>query len=182
MGDVEVDYNNGALELTLGVNRTNVGGVTGLSPTVAIRQAGTTGTYLDWSTLTFKNAGWIVKNEPMTDLGTGFYTAILNVNGLGFTPTTGLPQQLIAEYTVPNVGEAGIQMDEITVSELRPDAKLARQYNTNRLEAEGGSPGTLKLYEDDGVTVQSTQNLTDFSGGDVSNTPGAPAKRGAAPP
>lgn len=181
---IEADYNDTSIPLELAINRGNVGGVPGLTPTVAVRLSPTTDFYLDWSDNTFKNVGWVVKNEPMTDLslsgGTpGVYQAILNVSALGFTPLTGLPQKLIAEYTSTGSQTGGLAIDTIFVSELRPDAKIARQTDTNRLEAEGGNPGTLTLYEDDNVTVQSVQTLLDFAGNAVVNTTGTPAKRGA---
>jgi hypothetical protein len=175
---LEADFNDTSFPLELVINTIGQGGVAGLSPTVAIRLSPSTNNYLDWATMTFKTSGWIVKNQPMTDLGTGVYQQILNVAALGFTPLTGLPQKLLAEYTSTGTGTGGLAEDTIFVSELRPDAQVARQFDTNRLEALGGSPGTLTLYEDDGVTVQSVQPLRDFAGGAVVNTPGSPAKRG----
>jgi hypothetical protein len=178
----EIDYNNPAFALQLLVNLINTGGVDGLSPTVAIRLLPSTNLYLDWTTLTFKVAGWGVKFEPMVDVGNGIYQAILNVAGLGFTPLSGLPQNLSAEYNLPASPLGGEGQDFLVISELRPDAKIARQYDTNRLEAEGGSPdGTLTIYEDDGVTVQAVQQLNDYAGGPVVNTIGTPAKRGPVP-
>jgi|HubBroStandDraft_2_1064218.scaffolds.fasta_scaffold00001_51 hypothetical protein len=178
MGTLEFDYNDadGALELV--VNLIGVGGVPGLTCTVAVREAPTTNSYLDWNDYTFKTVGWVTKFQPMTDIGNGMYQAILNVPLLGFTPLTGLPQILVAEYNSSGVGTSGLASDTIFVSELRPDAKLARQYDTNRATTIGGLPGTFTLYEDDGVTVQSTQTLLDFAGNAVVNTPGTPAQRG----
>ena len=175
---LEADYNDTSIPLELVIDFIGQGGVPGLSPTVAVRLSPSANNYLDWATMTFKLFGWIVKNQPMTDLGTGIYQQILNVAALGFTTLTPLPQKLIAEYTSTGAGTSGIDADTVFVSELRPDAKIARQYDTNRLEALGGFPGTLTLYQDDGVTVQSVQPLLDFAGNTVDNTPGTPAKRG----
>jgi len=175
----EVDYSDAAYPLELVVNDAGVGGVSGLTCTVAIRQASTTNSYLDWSDATFKTSGWSVKNQPLTDLGTGIYQVALNVASLGFTPAGGLPVKLVAEYSSTGSGTSGLAIDTLIVSELRPDAKIARQFNTNKLVAQGGNPGTLVLYEDDGATVQSTQNLEDYAGGAVTNTPGSPAQRGS---
>jgi hypothetical protein len=177
---LEADYNDTSFPLELVINLSGQGGVPGLSPTVAIRLSPSTNNYLDWSTMTFKTSGWGVKNQPMTDLGTGIYQQILNVAALGFTPLTGLPQKLLVEYTSTGTNTSGIAEDTVIVSELRPDAKIARQFDTNRLVALGGLPGTLTLYQDDGVTVQSVQPLTDYAGATVVNTPGTPAKRGPA--
>jgi len=177
-GDLEVDYNNAAYVLTLTVNLLNSGGVPGLNPTVAIRLAPTTNEYWDWATNTFKTSGWTTQFEPMTDLGTGRYQAVLNVAAMGFTPLSGLPQTLIAEYNIPNPGHQGISTDEITVSELRPATTRTRQYATNRMETV--APGTMTLFQDDAVTPLTTQTLTDAGNGPIVNAPGAPQKRGAA--
>jgi hypothetical protein len=181
MGDLEADYNLASLPLELNVVNITAGGsgITGLTCTVAVRMGGTTTDYLDWNDNTFKNAGWVVKNQPMADLGTGVYEVDLPVQALGFTPLTGLPVELVAEYSQSDGTGVGA-IDYITVSELRPDAKLSRQYNTNRLDAL--APGQLTLYEDDAVTVQSVQTLTDATGGPTVDAPGAPQKRGPAPP
>ena len=112
----------------------------------------------------------------MTDLGNGMYQTALAVSALGFTPLTGLPVELVAEYSQDGATVGGV--DILTVSELRPDAKLSRQYQTNRLESL--APGTLTLYQDDAATVQSVQTLTDAAGGPTVNVPTAPQKRGAA--
>lgn len=171
---IEVDYNAVNWPLELSVVQSG-SGVPGLTATVAIRQGGTTNSYLDWADNTFKTSGWTTKNEPMADLGTGVYQAAIDVAALGFTPLTGLPRELVAEYSI--VGYSGVGgIDYIIVSELRPDAKTSRQFNTNKLAAL--APGVLTLYADDGVTVQSTQPLTDATGGAVSNTPGSPQVRG----
>jgi hypothetical protein len=177
MGTLEADYNDDSFPLELIVDQLNVGGVPGLSCTVAIRLFPSTTLYLDWTTNTFKAAGWGIKFQAMTDLGTGVYQQILNVAALGFNTLTPLPVKLIAEYNSAGVGTSGLASDTIFVSELRPDAETSRQYQSNRLEALGGLPGTLTLYEDDGVTVKSVQNLLDYAGNAVINTPGTPAKR-----
>jgi hypothetical protein len=176
---IECDWNDDEIPLELCVSKINVGGIPGLTCTVAIRLSPTSNSYLDWSDNTFKTAGWTIKFQPMNDLGTGMYQAILNVAALGFTPLMGLPQKLIAEYNSSGAGTSGLASDTLYVSELRPDAKLARQYGTNKVKTLGGLPGTFTLYEDDGVTVQSTQTLLDFAGNAVVNTPGTPAQRGA---
>ena len=178
MSTLEADYSSSSLLLTLVVNLLGTGGVPGLTCTVAVRQSPTTNSYLDWSTNTFKTSGWGVKNQPLTDLGTGVYQTVLNVAALGFTPLTPLPVVLIAEYTSTGAGTSGLASDTIFVSELRPDAKLARQYQTNKVTSIGGSPGTLTVFADDGVTVQSTQTLEDYTGSTVNNTPGTPAIKG----
>lgn len=180
---LEADYTDTSFPLELVIDLQNFGGVTGVATTVAVRLSPTTNSYLDWSDNLFKTSGWVVKDQPMTDLGTGVYQQILNVAALGFTTLSPLPQKLIAEYTSSGLGTGGLDADIIIVSELRPDAKIARQYDTNILIAEGGSPnGTLTILADDNVTVQAVQTLKDYAGGPVINTTGTPAIRGPAPP
>lgn len=58
--------------------------------------------------------------------------------------------------------------------------QLLRMGLTNRLEETAGSPGLLKLYADDGTTLLKTWQLRDGSGGAVTASSGAPARRGAA--
>ena len=57
-----------------------------------------------------------------------------------------------------------------------------RKMASNRLAETDGSPGTLVLYDDDGVTVLGTYNLTDISGAAVSTPAGQPARRTAVTP
>lgn len=177
MATIEADWSDTQTPLELVVNLIGSGGVPGLACTVAIRLSPTTDSYLDWNDYVFKTSGWVTQFQSMSNIGNGMYQAILNTKELGFTPLTGLPQKLIAEYTSIGAGTAGLASDTIYVSELRPDAELARQYQTNRLEVEGGAPGTSTLYEDDGATVLSVQTLLDYAGNPVVNTPGTPAKR-----
>jgi hypothetical protein len=182
MATLEADWDDSDFPMELCVNLIGSGGVSGLACTVALRLFPTTNFYLDWTTNTFKNSGWGVKFQPMTDIGNGMYQVVLDILVLGFTPLTGLPRKLIAEYNSPGIGTGGLGSDTIVVSEVRPDTKLSRQFQTNRLEAEGGAPnGTLTLFEDDGVTIQSVQPLTDYINNPVNNTPGTPAKRGPVP-
>ncbi len=56
---------------------------------------------------------------------------------------------------------------------------LLRKALTNRLEAAPGNPGTLILFDDDGVTPLLTWATRDESGGAVAAAPGAPSRRGA---
>lgn len=173
---VEVDWNAPAEPLELNVVQLGAG-VPGLTCTVAVRKGGTTGTYLDWATNLFSNGPWALKNQPLVDLGTGVYQTSLPVAALGFTPLTPLPVYLVAEYS--QSGQLVGAVDFLTISELRPDAKAARQYNTNKVTAL--APGVLTRYADDGVTVLSTQPLTDAGGGPTVDVPTAPQQRGGGP-
>lgn len=111
-GPIVADYEDTALPLELAASLLGTGGVTGLAPTVAIRDA-VSSKYLDWNDMTFKSSGWTTKNKAMTDLGTGVYQALLNVSVLGYT-LANLPERLVAEYTVAGVN-ASLLRDTITV-------------------------------------------------------------------
>lgn len=63
--------------LTLTAN-TN-GGVTGLSPTVMIRDA-ITNHYLDFNDNTFKSSGWTTPSTAMTEVGRGHYTKAVDTS------------------------------------------------------------------------------------------------------
>lgn len=175
----EADFNDTQVPLELVVDVLGRGGLPGLTPTVAIRLFPSTNLYLDWVDLKFKAAGWGLKFNPMVDIGNGIYQQIFNAAGVTTANALPIPYKVTAEYNTTGVCTSGEALDLIFVTELRPDAKLARQFNTNRLESFGGNPGQLVLFADDGVTVQSTQQLRDFLGGAVIDSPGCPAKRSA---
>ena len=150
------------------------GGIGGLTPTVAVRDGSTTDSYLDWSDNTFKTSGWTLKNAPMTEITAGIYQRSLDILALlkdaGFT--------MVAEYAVSDPAASGVDTDVLTITRVGTDSSLARKFLTNRLEAEGGSPnGTQTLYDDDSTTPLGTQQLRDYAGGAVVNTPGSPARR-----
>lgn len=85
--------------LKLTINQEGVGGVTGLSPTVAVRNAATTNSYLDFADGTFKTGGWTLRDAPLTDIGDGHYQRNLNAAGV-----TGMAPGLVVatEYAVDN--------------------------------------------------------------------------------
>jgi hypothetical protein len=174
----QVEVTETALPLELVVDQLGLGPVTGLSPTVAVRNIslGFPWSYLDWSDMTFKTSGWTTKNQVMTEVGGGFYQQILDVAALTLPDGT----YFSAEYNVNNgMGIAGADMDTFEVVEVQGQVNLLRQGLTNRLWEAPGNPGTLVLYADDGVTPLLEWSLTDTSGGGVVASPGAPARRSA---
>lgn len=64
--------------LVLTIEQEGVGGVTGKSPTVALRNASTTNSYLDWADNTFKVAGWTTKYASMSEVERGHYQRVFN--------------------------------------------------------------------------------------------------------
>ena len=100
-----------SIPLNLTLEQEGVGGITGKAPTVALRDGSTTNSYFDWSDNTFKTAGWTTKDAPMTEIGNGHYTRILNA-ALAATVVPGLV--LIAEFHVDD-GASVVGDDHDTV-------------------------------------------------------------------
>lgn len=174
---LEVEVTETALPLELTVDKLGVGGVTGLSPTVAVRNASTVNSYLDFSDLAFKTSGWTTKYASMSEVERGHYQRLLNVSALSLA----VGFRLVAEYHADNgSGVIGDDLDLFLVTNKRANTELLRQALTNRLEEVSGSPGTLKLYADDATTVIKTWTLKDEFGNAVNPAIGTPARRGAA--
>jgi hypothetical protein len=80
--------NSTAFPLQLTVSRDGFGGVTGLSPTVALRDATGTTNYIDWDDLVMKSSGWVTKYASMTETERGTYVREMDVATIGFTEGT----------------------------------------------------------------------------------------------
>lgn len=177
----QAESNAAAVPLELTIDQPGVGGVTGCSPTVALRNisAGAPLSYLDWATQTFKAGGWTTKNQPMSEVGGGHYEQLLALAALRLAAGT----QLSAEYAVNNgAGIVGVDADLISVVQVGQEVDLLRKVAMNRLEEASGNPGTLTLYDDDGASVLETWQLRDEFGNAVLPSVGTPAKRGAGSP
>jgi hypothetical protein len=170
---VEVNVTQWPLDLT--INKLGVGGVTGLTPTVALRNAATVNSYLDWSDYVFKTSGWIQQYLTLTEVGHGYYRALLNVALLNMPVGT----VLSAEYANTGSGVAGNTAETLEIVQVQEEVNFLRKIASNRLEEVSGSPGMLTLYDDDGVTPLTNWQLQDERGGPVVYQPGAPAKRSA---
>ncbi len=171
-----VDKSVASFPLVLVVNQPGIGGVPGQTSTVAIRDAATNNSYLDWTTGLFAIGGWVVKDAPMTDIGNGIYQ-----RNLLLSTTAGIlvGSFFVAEYSTTGA-VLGISQEVYQAThDSSADVTLLRKIATNRLEELGGNPGTVKLYDDDGVTLLLTWPLHDFTGGAVVDAVGAPARRGA---
>jgi len=161
--------------LILTLNQEGVGGITGQTPTVALRRI-LDNEYLDWATNTFKASGWTTKYQPMNELERGNYQVLLTADGLLSAGT-----YYAVEYNLNGAGSLkGQSADLVFVTSLDTDVSLLRKALTNRMEETGGSPGLLILYDDDGVTPLKTWQLRDETGGTVVSTVGAPARRSQA--
>ena len=88
------------------------GGIEGLSPTVAIRDARTTNNYLDFADLVFKTSGWSTQFAPLAEVGNGRYVRQVDGDPAGDDPYLWtldtqqpplVPAYFIAEFDVPNL-------------------------------------------------------------------------------
>ncbi len=168
------------LELT--IEKEGVGGVAGKVPTVRVRDGATTNSFLDWGDNAFKTAGWTQVDRPLTEVGSGHYTELLDLSALGAV----VGNIFIAQYAVNDGADVvGDAHDVILVGEQASadfaqallDISLIRKSITNRMEEFPGTPGTLILWDDDGVTPLLQWQIRDAAGGGVVATVGCPAKR-----
>lgn len=99
--------------LDLTIEQDGTGGLTGLTPTVAVRRAATTDSYLDFADNTFKTIGWTTKYASMLEAERGHYTYSLDLSALSLTPG----DTLSVEYRVDESGVIGDAQDAIVVVE-----------------------------------------------------------------
>jgi|SRR3990172_6590153 len=177
MGTIIAEVGQLVVALDLTIDREGVGGLTGLVPTVAIRNAATLNSYLDWADNIFKIAGWTTKYALMSEVERGHYQRILSLAPLTTVVSNSI---LTAEYHVDNGSDViGDALDYVFVTDTNFDIEFLRKLATNRLETSSGNPGLLKLYDDDGFTVLKTWQLKDEFGGAILPAVGAPSNRGA---
>jgi len=100
-----------SIPLNLTLEQEGVGGITGKSPTVALRDGSTSSSYFDWADGLFKTSGWTMKNAVMAEVGNGHYIYILNAAVAG-TIIPGLV--LVAEFHVDD-GSSVIGVDHDTI-------------------------------------------------------------------
>lgn len=164
--------------LVLSVNNPGTGGVTGLSPTVAFRNATTLDSYLDFDDGTFKASGWGTKYAPLAPSERGHYQRTLDMAAIAASSG----DIFVAEYHVAGAdfdGDAS-EVHMVLDNASATDVTFLRKVFTNRLEESPGDPGTLVLYDDDGTTALKSWELTDSDGNAVTSGIGEPARRGPA--
>lgn len=95
MSLVPSEIGSGPIELTLTLDAE--GPATGESPTVRVREFGSSDRYLDFNDSTFKTAGWTTRDQPMLEVdGLGTYRAVLDPSSL-VNLTAGV-FHVVAEY------------------------------------------------------------------------------------
>ena len=173
-----VSFLDQVIPLDLTIEQEDVGGVVGKSPTVRVRDATTTNSYLDFSDNTFKTSGWATQNASMSEVGRGHYTRSLD---LSLITALVLGNVMVAEYFVDDGGDVvGEDHDVIVIGkETLFNYTIVRKAITNRQEEFSGTPGRIILFEDNGVTKALEQELRDEGGGGIVTTIGSPAKRSA---
>ncbi len=167
--------------LQLAINRGGVGGVSGLAPTVRVRDAGATGSYLDWADFTFKTSGWTLQNHPMSDIGSGVYALPA---GLPLAAVTNLPTAqplLIAEYLVTITGpcpETPVAIDVISLSEVCGKVEELLQLEKYPLRVNLATQQLELLSLDETTVIQCWPIFTE--GGEPVNTQfGVQIRKGA---
>lgn len=175
---IEVEQSEVGLPLVLTVEKLGSGGLTGLVPTVALRDGSTLGRYLDWADNVFKTSGWTVKYAPMSEVESGHYQLTLNVSSLSLP----LGFRMIAEYHVESPEAVGDASDLFLVTNKRATLELLRKIAKNRQEEVSGNPGKLRVYDDDDASVLVEYDLRDELGGAVTSVRGTPARRSKGTP
>jgi len=89
-----------SISLDLTIDQEGAGGVTGLTPTVSLRDSTTMNRYLDFNDNTFKTSGWTTKDANMSEVEDGHYKYDLDVTS--FSASVG--SIYIVEYAVNDGG------------------------------------------------------------------------------
>lgn len=176
------------LPLALNVSRAGVGGVTGLSCRVSIRNAATASSYLDFADMTFRSSSWTQKESSLADIGNGTYQlASLNVSAITNLPAE--PCNLLAEYRVLDASSLSTAIDVIQVDdaidEIRADSNALAASITELLRIAKNklvvnlTLQRLELYNDAGTVVIQHWPLLTNGGENVQTQFGMQTVRGA---
>lgn len=163
--------------LTLVVNRAGVGGIEGLSPTVALRSGSNPASFLDWSDNTFKTSGWTTKYAILAAVERGHYQRMVDLDDFGAIGGDSFVAQFFVDDGVDVRGEAEDVV--LVVSNASTDVSLMRKALTNRMEETPGNPGQLVLFDDDGISILARWEIRDAAGNGIVSTVGTPARRSA---
>ncbi len=147
------------------------GGITGLSPVVAIRDALTVGSYIDVADLTFKTSGWTTRQAAMTEVGGGRYFLVGGADPFLWTPRPDVPAYFVAEYEAPALAIADDlivvtaslpgEEFETTLDETGADTLGWQEVQTSQ---SGREIRRLNLYDDTGARVTVTPDVFKNSG------------------
>jgi hypothetical protein len=161
--------------LNLTVRRANGAPVTGLAPTVAIRDALDATLWLDMVDGVFKASGWgartAVLDEVSAALSPGQYLTVLDLADV-VAPSTGF--SFVAEYAVTFSGVTCVSSETYTVDDT---LVVQRAVLLGESRAAPGDPGSLVIKRPGDTAAFITYAISDFTGAAVYSTPGIPARR-----
>lgn len=162
---------NEPFPLTLVVNGVS-GGVTGLSPVVAIRDALTVDSYLDFADLMFKTSGWTTRQAALAEVGEGRYAVAGGADPFLWTPQPAVPSYFVVEYTVPSTAVADDlvvvtaampgEEFETTLDEVGADVLGWQEVQTSR---SGREIRRFNLYDATGARITGTPSAFRQAGG-----------------
>lgn len=166
-------------------------GQTGLSPVVAVRDAGTDGSYLDFADGAFKVSGWTTRQAALTEISAanapGMYVRRVDLT----TVTLPAGEHLAIEYSAPGHGAshelARLEpslTDAVLLAQIEPHETthgsvaqaLAWLANGRR---ENITSQKLELRSRDGLAVIQSLPLITESGGNVTTQAGVAVGVGA---
>lgn len=168
------------IPLSLSAMKGNLGGQAGLTVIVAIRDAATINSYLDFNDNTFKTVGWVQKTKTLADIGGGFYALSGGLNASIITNLPAATDHLVAEYVVSG-GVKAVATDLIVLREAlirdifnsdldlfevaAPDHSLlvALLKLISRFKINNGT-GKAEIYQTDGVTLKAEQPFSTNAG------------------
>jgi hypothetical protein len=132
--------------------------------------------WLDFSDNTFKAAGWIQRQQVMTQidpgLAPGFYTFTFNTT---YFPTPDI--YIISVQELPPTVFTTIATSELRIGGVPDDCVSSRKTLLNRQNIDPGSVGNLVIYDDDDVTPWRTANVTGISGEAIAIPAATPSHR-----
>ena len=130
-----------AYSLILSVTDGPDGAVTGLAPTVRIRDGATVDSYLDFADATFKVSGHTTLEATMAEIGNGHYEYDLDIAGI-----TGIAARtsLVAEY---HVEDGGLELDQSAVVVLQQLTGVGLTLTVNDLGGIEGLSPTVRVRD-----------------------------------
>lgn len=163
--------------LNLTVRRANGAPVTGLAPTVAIRDAVDATLWLDMVDGAFKASGWGARTAALDEvssvLSPGQYLTVLDLADV-VAPSTGF--SFVAEYAVTYSGATCVSSETYIVDDT---LVVQRAILLGESRADPGDPGSLVIKRPGGVSAFITYAISDFTGAAVYGNAGIPARRSA---
>jgi hypothetical protein len=167
----KVERGRDTVPLVLVINKAT--GVTGLSPTVAIRYGVNSSFYFDFDDNTFKTSGWTTRRATLSEIEPGLYELAGGLDTSAFANLDSSVKYLVAEYEA----DGAVDTDIIELVELEESITEILRIAKNRLVV-NISTQKLELYNDAGDTVIQSWDLATEGGEPVATSFGVQTKRG----